>query len=55
MVGLGALHRAVWAIVQTDYLFVCACSLGASLCEVALPVVLSWLIVFLSDKVRPEP
>lgn len=30
----------------------CLCSLIASLCEVALPIVFSWIIVFVSAKVR---
>ncbi|ELR14983.1 uncharacterized protein ACA1_210550 [Acanthamoeba castellanii str. Neff] len=44
------LIRAIWAIVWVDYSFVCLCSLIASLCEVALPIVFSWIIVFVSAK-----
>lgn len=43
--------RAIWAIVWVDYSFVCLCSLISSLCEVALPIVFSWIIVFVSTKV----
>jgi hypothetical protein len=46
--------RSVWAIVWRESSWVGLSTLLANLCELALPVVFSWLIQCLSDQVRLE-
>ncbi len=46
------MRRSIWAIVWVEYSWVGVLMLVGNLCELALPVIYSWIIQFVGDEVR---